>query len=83
MTTAGASRLRKDGITWVRKVLRGVADRTPRFRELPTCILLGHEADRCERVHTRLRILVLKFRSLQGSMRRLSVKPKNRVQARS
>jgi hypothetical protein len=36
MITAGASRLRKDGITSVRKVLRGVADCTPRFHELPT-----------------------------------------------
>jgi len=33
MMTAGASRLRKDGITSVRKVLRGVADRTTHFRE--------------------------------------------------
>jgi hypothetical protein len=40
MITAGASHLSKDGITSVRKVLRGAADCTPRFRELPTCILL-------------------------------------------
>jgi hypothetical protein len=36
MMTAGASRFRKDGITSVRKLLCGVADRsTPHFREPP------------------------------------------------
>jgi hypothetical protein len=83
MTTAGSSCLREDGITSLRKALRDVADCTLRFHELPTASYWNSKPTGVSELTHAFGCPSKNSEIYEFRCGVLSLKPKNRVHARS